>query len=270
MEQPWSSVRSVAQNCSIARTTAHRIMTEHLSLKPYKIQYVQQLYEEDLQDRVEMCRTLIPMLTDSTIKENIFFSDEATFHINGLVNKHNVRYWSVDNPNVTIETAMKSPKINVWCAMSENCLIGPYFFDGDTINGQKYLSMLQDVFIPEVRKLRKIRSVIFQQDGAPAHFDSDVRALLDKTFHEKWIGRGGPTRWAPRSPDLTPLDFFLWGYIKNNVYKTPVSDLTELKMRVENEIKMISKATLYDVFSSVLKRMHLCISAGGGHFEQLL
>ena len=98
-----SSVRSVATACAIPRTTAHRIMTEHLSLKPYKVQFVQELYEEDMQDRLEMCKTLIPMLEDKQIQQNLFFSNEATFYLNGLVNKHNVRYWSDTNPHVTIE-----------------------------------------------------------------------------------------------------------------------------------------------------------------------
>ncbi|CAF3282756.1 unnamed protein product [Rotaria socialis] len=118
--EPQSSVRSVATACSISRTTAHQIMTEHLSLKPYKVQFVQELYEEDMQDRVEMCKTLIPMLEDNHIQQNLFLSDEATFYLNGLVNKHNVRYWSETNPHVTIETIMKFPKLNVLCAMSKN------------------------------------------------------------------------------------------------------------------------------------------------------
>ena len=46
-------------------------MTEHLSLKPYKVQFVQELYEEDMQDRVEMCITLIPMLEDNQIQQNL-------------------------------------------------------------------------------------------------------------------------------------------------------------------------------------------------------
>ena len=66
-----------------------------------------------MQDRVEMCKTLIPMLEDKQIQQNLFFSDEATFYLNGLVNKHNVRYWSDTNPHVTIQTVMKSPKLNV-------------------------------------------------------------------------------------------------------------------------------------------------------------
>jgi hypothetical protein len=150
-------------------------MTEYLSLKPYKVQFVQELHEEDLQDRIEMCTILIPMLQDKNTQENLFFSDEATFYLHGLVNKHNIRYWSESNPHVTIETVMKSPKLNVWCAMSKNHLIGPFFFEDDTVNGENYLTMLQNFFMPEVRKLHKVRSCIFQQDGAPPHFARDVR-----------------------------------------------------------------------------------------------
>ncbi|CAF5031221.1 unnamed protein product, partial [Rotaria magnacalcarata] len=118
-DKPQSSVRSVAADCYIPPTTAHRIMTEYLALKPYKAQFVQQLYEEDLQDRAEMYKTLISMLEDSHMQENLFFSDEATFYVSGLVSKHNIRYWSETNPHVTIETVMNSPKLNVWCAMSK-------------------------------------------------------------------------------------------------------------------------------------------------------
>ena len=69
--EPQSSVKPVATACSIPRTTAHRIMTEHLSLKLYKVQFVQELYEEGMQDRVEMCRTLIKMLEDNEIQQNL-------------------------------------------------------------------------------------------------------------------------------------------------------------------------------------------------------
>jgi hypothetical protein len=43
---------------------------------------------------------------------------------------------------------------------------------------------------------------------------------LDATFPNRSVGRDGPTPWPPRSPDITPLDFFLWGYVKDKVYST--------------------------------------------------
>ena len=122
-----SSVRSVATADSIPPTTAHRIITEHLSLKLYKVQFVQELYEEDMQDRIEMCKTLIPMLEGKQIQQNFFFSDEGTFYLNRLVNKHQIRYWSDTNPHVPIQTVIKSSKLNVCCALSKNQLVGADF-----------------------------------------------------------------------------------------------------------------------------------------------
>lgn len=73
-----SSVRTVTTACAIPRTTTHRIMTEYLSLEPYKVQSVQQLYQEDQEDIIEMCETLIPMLEDD-IQGNIFFRTKLLF-----------------------------------------------------------------------------------------------------------------------------------------------------------------------------------------------
>ena len=42
---------------------------------------------------------------------------------------------------------------------------------------------------------------------------------------------GHDVEWPPRSPDSTPCDFFLWGHLKNEVYKTPPTDLQELRDR---------------------------------------
>jgi hypothetical protein len=66
--------------------------------------------------------------------------------------------------------------------------------------------------------------IIFHQDGAPPHWGSQVR-FFDATFPNRWIGRdGGPTPWPLRSPDITPVDFFLWGYVKDKVFSTPIPD----------------------------------------------
>ncbi|GBM55690.1 hypothetical protein AVEN_198696-1 [Araneus ventricosus] len=51
--------------------------------------------------------------------------------------------------------------------------------------------------------------VIFEQDGAPPHYGNIVREFLDTTFPQRWIGRGAVMAWPPRSPDITPLDFYL-------------------------------------------------------------
>ncbi|CAL1261701.1 unnamed protein product, partial [Larinioides sclopetarius] len=60
-------------------------------------------------------------------------------------------------------------------------------------------------------------NIWFQHDGAPAHFGLDDRSHLNRSYPHRWIERGGPVLWPPRSPDLSSLGFFLWGAIKSVV-----------------------------------------------------
>jgi len=93
--------------------------------------------------------------------------------------------------------------------------------------------------------LRRVSSVDnFQQDGAPPHWGSHVRRFLDATFPNRWIGRDGPTPWPPRSPDITPFDFFLWRYVKDKVFWTPVADITSLKARITDGIATVTEDML--------------------------
>jgi len=72
----------------------------------------------------------------------------------------------------------------------------------------------------------------FQLDGAPAHFARSVRQFLN-THYPQWIGRGGRIAWPQRSPDLTPLDFYLWGYMKQKVYAVVIESREQLLDRID-------------------------------------
>ena len=77
-----------------------------------------------------------------------------------------------------------------------------------------------------------VSRVIFMQDGAPPHFSCFVTDVLNERFPDAWIGRDGPIPWPPRSPDFSPLDFFLWGYIKNTVYAEKIRNIQHLQDRI--------------------------------------
>jgi hypothetical protein len=83
-------------------------------------------------------------------------------------------------------------------------------------------------------------------------------------------GGGGARNWPARSPDLTPLAFFLWGHVKNLVYRVPVNNLDTLRNRIRDAMTMVTPEMLQNVRSNLLKRARLCIQAGGGRFEHLL
>lgn len=110
----------------------------------------------------------------------------------------------------------------------------------------------------------------FQQDGAPPHWGLNVQGYLDHTFQNRWIGQGGPTEWPPRSPDLTPLDLFLWGYLKSKVYATPIENLGELQKRIIQQCALMSEEMIQRAFDNVFFRIAYCQEMGGSHFENLL
>jgi hypothetical protein len=100
---------------------------------------------------------------------------------------------------------------------------------------------------------------ILQQDGAPAHFHLEVCRHLNTTLPQRWIGRtsnedSALIPWPPRSPDLTPCDFFLWGYIRDKVYMpTLPRDLPELRQRIVAAFDTIDVDTLQRVWQKLVQ-----------------
>ncbi|GBL94159.1 hypothetical protein AVEN_163490-1 [Araneus ventricosus] len=96
---------------------------------------------------------------------------------------------------------------------------------------------------------------------------SSVQQNIRDTFQHKVIGYGGCVEWPPHSPDLNPLDFLLWGYIKQRVYATLPPTLQELRNRITDVCASMSPAMLYNVQREVQSRVQMCIVAEGHHFE---
>ena len=111
------------------------------------------------------------------------------------------------------------------------------------------------------------RGLWFQHDGAPPHFALDVRNHLNRRFGQRWIGRGGPIPWPPRSPDLNPLDFFLWGHMKSPV--ETVKDLVARVLTAAQEIQQ-TQGVMERVYQNLIRRYTVCNEVHGRHIEPLL
>lgn len=122
--------------------------------------------------------------------------------------------------------------------------------------------------IEEIPLLERANSYL-QLDGAPIHGTRPVVAWLENHFPNKWIGRRSPViNWPPRSPDLTPADFFLWGHLKNEVYKTRAGDINELCARITAECNNIPRQVLINVAINNRRRIEKCIELEGGLVEK--
>ena len=153
----------------------------------------------------------------------------------------------------------------VWCGMSATHVIGPYYFDG-SVTGQSYCDMITDFLMPELRRLRLVRTIIFQQDGAPAHTADATIEQLQATFRERLISRRCDITWPARSPDLSPPDFFLWGTLKLKVKRRSPQTIEEMKEYLEEEIATLNqnKELLRSVYDNFVHRLHICVQSGGG------
>ncbi|KZC05411.1 hypothetical protein WN55_05441 [Dufourea novaeangliae] len=109
-----------------------------------------------------------------------------------------------------------------------------------------------------------------QHDGCPAHDDRRVRDALNELYPNKWIGRGGLVSWPPRSPDLTPLDSFLWGASGNAIYQAIPTTPENMKQRIIAAYARISSQTRRHARDAAIRRLQLCIDANGHHCEHLL
>jgi hypothetical protein len=83
----------------------------------------------------------------------------------------------------------------------------------------------------------------------------------------RWVGRGGPIAWPPRSPDLTPLDFLLWGYVKNIVYQVKMNDLQHQKACTRDSVAMVTPNMLQAMWNEAESRLVICCATKGAHIE---
>ncbi|GFV27235.1 putative DD41D transposase [Trichonephila clavipes] len=241
------SLRDIASRIDCNLMTPMRISMDSDRFNSCQVIYSQfglAIHQNDHQARrrfVEWAQNGIAVVPD--FHKRILFSDEAHFWLNGYVNKQNCRIWSEANPQVYVETPLHPEKLTVCYALWAGGIIGPYFFKNDeghnvTVNGDWYRTMITNFFIPELNN-HDVQELWFQQDGATCHTARATIDLLKDTFGEHLISRFGPVNWPPRSCDLTPLDYFLWGYVKSLVYADKLQTLDHLEDNIRRVISDI-------------------------------
>ena len=122
--------------------------------------------------------------------------------------------------------------------------MGPYFFEDEdgsavTITSARYIEMNENFLQRQLNELAAdIEDIWFQQDGATAHTAQRTMRYLRELFPMHISSHRGDIPRPARSPDLAPCDFFLWGYLKGEVYKHRPRNLIELKTAIRKEIQL--------------------------------
>lgn len=274
-ESPLTSTRHRSQQLDIPRTSLLRILRKDLAMKPYKVQLVQKLKAIDHPSRLRFADWAQDRLAeDAEFYRKIIFSDEAHFHLGGYVNKQNSRIWGTENPHVVGEKPMHPQRVTVWCGFWSGGIIGPFFFENEggaavTVNGERYRAMLTDYFFGEIED-EDLGDIWFQQDGATCHTANATIEILREIFENRIISKNADVNWPPRSCDLTPLDYYLWGAVKDKCYANEPVTINELKSEIQAAIDEISRETIENVLKNWVDRMGYCQVSRGGHLTEII
>ncbi|GFT37637.1 MULE domain-containing protein [Trichonephila clavipes] len=157
---------------------------------------------------------------------------------------------------IKVETPLHPEKLTVWCALWAGG-IGPYFFKNDeghnvTVNGDRYRAMITNFFT------------------AHCHTARATIDLLKDTFSDRLISRFGPVNWPPRSCDLTPLDYFLWGYVKSLVYADKPQTLDHLEDNIRRVIADIRPQMLEKVIENWTSRLDYIRASRGSPMPEII
>lgn len=272
-ENPETSTRRRSAELQMSRRSLRRILKGNLHLFPYKVQLVQELKPGDSQERIIYALRFQELAREhNDFIHHLIMSDEAHFQLNGFVNKQNCRIWGIENPRVVHQRQLHPLKCTVWCAITSQRIIGPFFFEdndgnGVTVNGERYRDMVQNFLRPA---LSDNREMWFQQDGATAHTARATMQLLRQIFGERLISKNSAFNWPARSPDLTAPDYFLWGYLKEKVYINKPRTLAQLKENIRAEIRALQPDTLTRVMENAIKRAQLCEAENGAHLRDVI
>lgn len=256
--------------------------------KPFHLRPVQDLLPPDYEKRISFCRWVLDSERHSPgFVQNILWTDEAIFTRDGVVNYHNLHIWAHENPHEIRRGKFQQRfSVNVWIGLLGGTICGPHFLPA-RLNAESFLFFLNNELgdlLDDVPLQARNHSWI-QMDGAPPHYGRQIREWLNHNYEDRWIGRlpplqqhallvpgVGPTPWPPRSPDLNPLDYWLWGHLKAKVYEVVITTREQLTHRIidaANELKqehnLVSRAV-----QSTIKRCTKCIEVNGQHFEQFL
>ena len=245
-------------------------------LRPYRLTIHHQLTEADKQRRVEMAQW---MEDNPEVLDKVWFSDEAHFWLCGHVNSHNAVHWGEERPNEVLHKPLHSKKITVWAAMrKDQPLVGPFFFEDEeeepiTITAERYVTLALTPFLQAIQRIPGFEAEQhwLQQDGATPHTARLTLAWLRQHFAGQLISLKTEVPWAPHSPDLSPLDFMLWGYLKSLVYADKPATVQQLKAAIRTEMERLPVDMINRTIRHLQQvRLPQVVANRGGHFEHIL
>ena len=260
-QSPKRSVRKRSQSLGMSRETCRRVLVNDIRAYPYRIQTLQTLTASDKKQRSSMAVKMLDKIEETPSFLNLLWtSNEAHFHLDGKANSKTNVFWGSSKPNEVATKPLHSPKCTVWAAISARGIIGPIIIEESraavTVTKERYVEVLK-TFKSELQTLYPslVSKFWFQQDGASSHTSNLSRDWRKENFGGRVISLKTDFERASNSPDLSPPDFFLWGYLKDRVYAGKPRTITELKEAIREEMRAITNSVCKKVMNNFVLRL---------------
>ena len=180
-----------------------------------------------------MCRWFCDKVDENPdFLDDLWFLDEAHFLLSRHMNSKNNIFWGSIPPEDCLQQPLHSTAYTAWVAISKHGITGPYWFKDESerslmVNSQRYIEVLQKFWTTlGQRRGFERNGQSFQQDGATPHTSNETLQWL-KRFGDRLISQRCEIEWAPHLPGLNPPDFYLWDYLKDNVYENNPQTIPE-------------------------------------------
>ena len=259
-----------------------------LDFHPYKLHRRHLLKPGDKVKRVAMARHVLDIHNRKPDwLNNLWMSDEAVFSLNGNVNSKNVVCYSERRggrpEDFNIDITKHAASVMPWaCLAGDGRKLLLKFFEPETVDGEKvpgtlngarYYKLMRYRVIPQIKALNggSLSDQCWQQDGARPHWSEQNLVYLQGQFGTNTLALGarrwGGGEWAPHSPDLSVLDFCIWGVMKYYVFQHP---MPTTKQALKDKIQLvwdnqINPDLIKKAFKAFIARCTKVLQKDGGH-----
>ncbi|GFY10401.1 DUF4817 domain-containing protein [Trichonephila clavipes] len=236
-----SSAREAARRLGLPPSSVRNILRRILQLYPYKLQSCHELLPADTAQREAFAKWAFSKM-----------EQDPTWVLTSCGQMKLISRFMVTLTTITV--AFGLPLIHVRPFFETQCPVNGWLTE--TVNAQRYLTPLRETVVPCLIQRCQISNVTSMQDGVTSHTANPVKTFLIQTFGEdRIVSRRCRYPWPPRSPDLTPADFWLWGYLKSRVYLSGPSSLSELKDAIRREVSSIHPDMLHSAVAGFVTRL---------------